>query len=316
MDPLLIGVLVFLTLMASGLAVLTRAPERQAVAARLQTIERERMPRAMTLALPFSTRALIPLLKSVVQSLTHLLPPRSIGAVRTHLERAGRRSADPVVWILTKWALTAAAGGGAYALTSWQLWPGSSRISFAIGLAGLAYLWPELKIRRAIQARQTRILKELPETLDLLTISVEAGLGLDQALGLVASRRSGPLSEEIRGYLDEVALGAERPAALKAIGARTGVEELVSFTAALVQAMEFGVSIAHVLRVQADEVRVRRRQRIEERAMKTPVKMLFPLIFLILPALFVVAAGPGLIRLYTEFIRPSGPTQFTPPVVR
>jgi tight adherence protein C len=170
-----------------------------------------------------------------------------------------------------------------------------------------------LSLRRAIQRRQARIVRELPETLDLLTVTVEAGLGLDQALETVSSRRRGPISEEIKVYLDEVGLGGERQAAMKAIGKRTGVEDLISFTSTMVRAMEFGVNTAKVLRVQSDEARTRRRQRIEERAYKAPVKMLFPIIFLILPALFVVVAGPGFVRMYTQFMTSNGTGFSTPP---
>jgi tight adherence protein C len=202
------------------------------------------------------------------------------------------------VWIAWKWLRAAAFGIVAFVLG--QRVPAGSPPMFAIAAAVLGYLWPEYMLRRNIRRRQARIIRDFPETLDLLTVTVEAGLGLDQALETVAARRRGPISQEISVYLDEIGLGAERQAALRAIGTRTGVEDLVSFTASLVRAMEFGVNIANVLRVQSDEARTRRRQRIEERAYKAPVKMLFPLVFLILPAVFVVVAGPGFARLYTQ----------------
>ncbi|MDR7419350.1 MAG: type II secretion system F family protein [Armatimonadota bacterium] len=313
MTPIAIGVLVFATAFIGALALLSRAPEREAVAVRLREVEQHRAPRTVTLSLPFYRRALIPFIKTSTDMVTRLAPPKSIALVRSRLEQSGQRYRDPLMWILLKWLGTAAGAGAAYAWAVWQRWPIEQWAPVAIGLAGIAYLWPEMKIRMAIERRQARILKELPETLDLLTIAVEAGLGLDQALSVVAARRPGPLSDEIRAYLDEVGLGMERKEALRAVGRRTGLSELVSLTSTLVQAMEFGVSIATVLRVQAEEVRVRRRQRIEERAMKAPVKMLFPLIFLIMPAVFVVTAGPGLIRVYTEFIGNRMPSQFRPP---
>ena len=313
MEPLVIGLLVFVTVFVSGVALLRRSPEREAVGVRLLEIERQRAPREMMLSLPFYRRAFFPLVTSLVQMVTRIVPPKSMAAIRSNLAMAGNRHSDPVVWFLLKWVRAGVFGGAVLVVSVLLHWPPSTRALFALSYAGLGYLWPELSIRRAIMRRQAKIIKELPETLDLLTISVEAGLGLDQALETVATRRTGPLSEEIRVYLDEVRLGRARHEALKAIGSRTGVEELITFTGTLVQAMEFGVSIATILRIQADEVRTHRRQRIEERAMKAPVKMLFPLIFLILPALFVVVAGPGLIRAYTEFIKPVGPGMFSPP---
>lgn len=308
MDVAVIAVLVFASVFMGGMALLLRRPEQQAVADRLLALEQQRSPRAAVLALPFHRRVLVPTLRQAVDLVTRFLPPKSLAEVEKNLTMAGRRRADPVVWVLRKYLVTVAVAGLALVAARYARWPLAQQLLFTAAAGGLAYLWPELTLRRAILDRQARIVRELPETLDLLTISVEAGLGLDQALETVTARRTGPLSDEIRAYLDEIRLGRERHEALKALGARTGVEDLISLTATLVQAMEYGVSIATVLRVQADEVRTRRRQRIEERAMKAPVKMLFPLIFLILPALFVVVAGPGLIRAYAEFIRPGGPS--------
>jgi tight adherence protein C len=312
-SALTIGILVFATVYLGVLALRARRPAEEIVGARLNEIAMLRAPREVKLSQPFFRRALLPLVTSGARLVVQVVPPNSIARVRSNLAMAGRRHSDPLAWIFSKWLVTAAVGGGVYAVGLLRHWPVPLQLVGAVALGGLAYLWPELKIRSAIRQRQARIIKELPETLDLLTISVEAGLGLDQALEVVTSRRVGPLSDEIRMYLDEVRLGADRKEALKGIGARTGVEDLISFTATLVQAMEFGVSIATILRVQSQEVRMRRRQRIEERAMKAPVKLMFPLIFLILPALFVVAAGPGFIRAYTEFIHPVHPGTFAPP---
>ncbi len=314
MEPLTIGVLVFATIFAGTLALFRRAPATEVVAARLQQIEQAHLPRATTLSMPFYRRALVPFAKSAATLVIRVVPPRSIEAVRNNLIKAGRGQTDPIAWIISKWARTVVLGVLAYLAGRLALIPAVQLLLTAASAAGLGYLSSEFGIRSAITKRQNQILRELPETLDLLTISVEAGLGLDQALEVVTRRRTGPLSDEIRIYLEEVKLGKDRNAALKAIGKRTGLEELISFTSTLVQAMEFGISIAQVLRVQAQEVRLRRKERIEERAMKAPVKMLFPIIFLILPAIFVVVAGPGMIRMYTEFIAPSGgPSLFTPP---
>lgn len=313
MEPVLIGLMIFATVLLGAFALANRAPERELVAVRLRQIAQDRSPRSMVLTLPFYRRALIPLVRSSTRIVTRVVPPKSLEVVRTHLAQAGQRYRDPLAWVLLKWLRAGLLGGAGYAVAITQHRPAAVSFLGALALAGLGYLWPELSVRRKIRRRQARIIKELPETLDLLTISVEAGLGLDQALEVVSTRRPGPLSDEIRGYLDEVRLGSDRRDALKAIGRRTGLEELVSFTGALVQAMEFGVSIATVLRLQADEVRKRRRQLIEERAMKTSIKMLFPIVFLIMPAVFVVAAGPGFIRIYNEFIKPAGPGVYSPP---
>ncbi len=308
MEQLTIGLLIFMTVFLGAFVALRRAPEREAIGVRLQEIQLQRSPRELALSQPFVRRVFVPSASALARTIVGILPPESVDRVRASLVRAGRRRSDPVAWILRKWVWAAVLGGVPFLLGVLQRWSPAVVLSASAACAGLAYLWPEYRLRSAIRRRQTQMIKELPETLDLLTITVEAGLGLDQALETVTTRRRGPLSEEIRAYLDEVKLGGDRSAALKAIGSRTGVEELVSFASSLVQALEFGVSIGQVLRVQSDEARTRRRQRIEERAYKAPVKMLFPLIFLILPALFVIVAGPGFIRAYQEFIAPARPS--------
>jgi tight adherence protein C len=311
MIPVTIAVLVFGTTLLAAAAVLQRSQQQQLVTERLQELRAQGMPREAMLALPFTQRALAPIVQSVARLAGRLTPAGSLAAVQANLLRAGNRTTDPIVWIAWKWIR--AAVFGILALVVARRAPAGFPLLFAIAAGGLGYFWSELSLRRAIQRRQAKIIRELPETLDLLTVTVEAGLGLDQALATVSSRRRGPISEEIKVYLDEVGLGGERMTAMKAIGQRTGVEDLVSFTSTMVRAMEFGVDTAKVLRVQSDEARTRRRQRIEERAYKAPVKMLFPIIFLILPALFVVVAGPGFVKMYTQFIAPSGPAFGTPP---
>jgi tight adherence protein C len=133
--------------------------------------------------------------------------------------------------------------------------------------------------------------------LDLLTISVEAGLAFDSALQRVAEKWDNELSREFRRVLTDVRLGRSRREALRDMAQRTGVEDVQTFTAAIIQAEQLGVSIGKILRVQADQMRIRRRQRAEEAAQKAPIKMLFPMVFLIFPSLFVVILGPAVPKL-------------------
>lgn len=137
----------------------------------------------------------------------------------------------------------------------------------------------------------------LADTIDLLTISVEAGLAFDGALLHARRSMKGPLSDEIGRMLHEMQLGIPRSEAMRSLSERTDVEELRSFVLAMVQADVFGVSVSNVLRSQSQELRTKRRQRAEERAMKIPVKLLFPMIACILPSLLVLVVGPGLIRI-------------------
>ena len=163
------------------------------------------------------------------------------------------------------------------------------------GAAG--FFLPDLLLYNAGQKRQTQIRAELPDAMDMLTICVEAGLGFDAALAQVARGGSGPLAAEMARALQEMQIGKTRTEALRSMAGRTTAPELRAFASALVQAGELGISVAAVLREQAKEMRLRRRQWAEEQAQKVPVKILFPLLFCLFPALFVVVMGPAAITI-------------------
>jgi len=172
-------------------------------------------------------------------------------------------------------------------------------LNFAMAGIGamFGYTIPEFWLGGRVRKRQHAILLMIPDALDLLTISVRAGLGFDAALGKVVEKLPGPLSEEFRRALAEVRVGKQRREALRDIVARTEVGPLTNFIGAIIQAEQLGVSISKVLQVQSEQLRIERRQRAEEQAAKAPIKMLFPLVGCIFPSLFIVILGPALILI-------------------
>ena len=187
--------------------------------------------------------------------------------------------------------------------TSISLWCFSKGIGSKLNLAGfliagpLGFFLADILIKNAADKRQGMILRSLPDFLDQITVGVEAGLGFDAAMARSAKSNEGPLAEELLRTLQHVQAGLSRAEALRGLANRNKVIELRQFVAAILQAEQFGIPMAQVLRVQAQEQRRKRRQRAEEKAMKLPVKVLFPLVLCILPALFVVLIGPAAIQI-------------------
>ena len=175
---------------------------------------------------------------------------------------------------------------------------GVGLIIFPIAGCAVGFFVADVLIRNIGQKRQTEIQKGLPDALDMMTVCVEAGLGFDSALSRVALNLEGPMAEECARVLQEMQFGMSRSEALRSLVNRTDVSELRTFVSSLVQSSELGISIGIVLREQAKEMRIRRRQRAEEKAQKLPVKILMPLITCLLPAMFVIILGPAIIQIF------------------
>jgi len=196
-------------------------------------------------------------------------------------------------------------------LVLFLLWGGPSQrvlVGITIGLCIMAYLLPNLILNRVISSRQKKISGALPDALDLLVVCVEAGQGLDAAIKRVAEDLQGSspiISQELLLVNLEIMAGLERQQALKNLGERTGVDELVSLCNILIQSERFGTSIAQALKIQSDYIRTDRRQKLEAMAAKTPVKLLFPMLLFIFPAIMVVILGPAIIKL-SEFFSKGG----------
>ena len=174
--------------------------------------------------------------------------------------------------------------------------PGQRLLSLGLFAVG-GFLGPESVLSRKLDERRERIAKDLPDVIDLLVISVEAGLGFEAALGRVVQNVPGELSDEFSRMLQETRVGVSRNEAMRGLAERTDVDELNSFILSINQADQFGVSVSRMLRVQAEEIRVRRRQKIQERAFAAPVKMTFPLVLCIFPGIFVVLLAPAAMQI-------------------
>lgn len=168
-------------------------------------------------------------------------------------------------------------------------------------VGGIAYMLPDLWIRGEIKKRKDQVQRALPDAIDLLTISVEAGLGFDLALARVVQKSDNALTREFGRVIQEMRIGIARRDALRAMVERTGVDDLSAFISAIIQAEQLGASIANVLRIQSVEMRVRRRQHAETLAHQAPIKMLFPMAFLIFPPIFIVVLGPAIPNLVHQF---------------
>ena len=236
-------------------------------------------------------------LSSLVRGLTP-------SGTHTRLDRLAATAGRPAAWpvprlVAAKVVLGAAAGsvGGLLVLSR----PGLLTVLVAVAATGVAYFVPELLLYSRGQERQQAIQLQLADTLDQMTIAVEAGLGFESAMARAGKNGKGPLAEELVRTLQDIGVGQPRREAYLALAERAGVADLRRFIRAVVQADAYGVSIADVLRTQAQEMRLKRRQRAEEKAMQIPVKVIFPLILCILPTLFIVLLGPAALDIIDAF---------------
>jgi tight adherence protein C len=249
-------------------------------------------------------RLMLPFAGKVVSSITRLTPLDLYGRVNRLIVLAGNPPAFTAERIVA-FKIVFAIVGLLVGLMLAQLLPftGFLKVGAVALLTLLGYTAPSAAIAARASKRQKEIRKALSDTMDLLTISVEAGLGFDAALGQVVRNVPGPLSDEISRMLQEMQIGVSRTEALRHLTERTEVPELDGFVLSMIQADKYGVGVAKVLRSQSQELRQKRRQRAEETAQKVPLKLLFPTIFMLLPALFVVILGPGIIKIYEAFIK-------------
>lgn len=253
------------------------------------------------LSMPISDRVMVPLARGISAFVEGLAPQSVLENTTRKLELAGnpRDMTATTFWFL-RILLTIFLTWLGYSFAARSVFGGSALLYALMG-GLLGYAVPGMYLQSLIDRRKQAIVKKLPDALDLMTICVDAGLGFNGAMQRVADKWEDPLSDEFARVLYEMQLGKSRRQALRDMSDRTDVNDVQTFVAAILQSDQLGVGIARVLRIQADQMRMRRRQRAEERAQQAPIKILFPLVFLILPSIFVVLLGPAIIQLFLVF---------------
>jgi len=258
------------------------------------TLEEIEMSQSLT------DRVIIPLARRVGDIVLRVTPQNALDRTARQIELAGNpRGLEPTIF----WVSRFAAAIGIAALLFFVLsitgldWPWIRRIMIVVLFTVLGFNIPQLLLNSRINRRQDDVRKALPDALDLLTICVEAGLGFDGAMAKVNEKWDNELSLSFGRVLREIQLGKLRRDALKDMADRIEISEMTSFVAAIVQSEQLGVSMAKVLRIQADQMRIRRRQAAEEKAQQAPIKMLFPMGVLIFPSLLIILLGPAAVQL-------------------
>jgi tight adherence protein C len=299
---LLLGAgLLFASLVLAFSIVGVLTSERRAVARSVAAVNAiNTAPSIMTAELdrPFSERVIAPLGGRLVGIGRKITRADTATKIAHRLDIAG----NPPAWDVNRIIGLKVLGLGALGVMGFLFalsrgYPVNKTLLATVGFAVFGYVLPNLLLKNAGDKRELLMRNALPDAIDLLTISVEAGLGFDAAVARVAKNTTGPLAQEFARLLQEMQLGMGRQEAMRAMGERTSLADLKSFCLAMVQADSLGIPIARVLRIQSHEMRTKRRQRAEEAAQKVPVKILFPVIFFILPTIFIVVIGPVFLGL-------------------
>ncbi len=299
MTPLMIALVIAAAVGALAYVVASSSIEKADVRESLRRLEGYQIQdvRDQEMLAPMSERVVAPLLDGLTGIATRFTPKGYGEKVAQKLVHAGNPPNYNVDKILVMKL------GGLVSIVAWIplfLMLGFQGMIYIVAVLvawGCAFIYPDVLLNRMVEDREKEISRKLPDILDLLVISVEAGLGFEQALDRTCTAVPGALSDEFRRMLHEIRIGSTRADALRAMADRSDVPELRGFILAMLQADTFGVSVSRLLRSQAAETRTRRRLRAQEQAQKAPVKMLFPLVFCIFPSIFVVILGPAMINI-------------------
>lgn len=304
---MLIGIGIVAALVLIGALVyvgLREDQERDPLQERLAEFGERELPQSLEeieLSMSFKDRVLIPLVKTFAAITSRLTPEKQIQEARRKLELAGLAGQmDPAAFIGLRVVLAVVLPVVFFVVFfvfNTGFFGQTLSIGVTLGSAVLGYFLPNLYVGSKIKRRQDDVVKALPDALDLLTICVEAGLGFDAAMGKVYEKWDNDLSLAFGRVLREIQLGRGRRDALRDMAERMDVPDVTTFIAAVIQADSLGVSMAQILRVQSDQMRVKRRQRAQEKAQQAPVKMMIPLVFLIFPSMYVVLLGPAILKV-------------------
>ncbi len=251
------------------------------------------------MSLSFQERVAVPLFRSLAGVVSRFTPEQQIETIRYKLELAGKaQTTDPRAFLGQRLFMMLIFGGAAFFVFV-LVAPQSPfmKVVLTIGGTALGYYLPMLQLNGQISRRQRSIVNALPDALDLMTICVEAGLTFDMAMNKVYEKWENELATAFGRVLAEIQLGKTRRDSLRAMSQRMDVPDVTTFIAAIIQADQLGVSISKILRIQSDQMRVKRRQRAEEKAHQAPIKMMIPMVFLIFPSIWIVLLGPSIIML-------------------
>ncbi len=251
------------------------------------------------LSLPITDRIFVPILRRISEFLVRYTPQKTLESTTRMLELAGNpRNMRAAEFIALRIGFTVFLGVFVFfAMSRLGGGPVTRRLLFTLGGCVLGWVMPALLLRSKADRRKEAIIKKLPDALDLMTICVDAGLVFNAAMQKVDEKWDDPLANEFGRVIHEMQLGKSRRQALRDMAERIDVPDVTSFIAAIVQADQLGVGIGKVLRIQSEQMRVRRRQRAEEKAQQAPVKMMFPMVFLIFPSIFIVLLGPAMFQI-------------------
>ena len=254
----------------------------------------------LELAQPFSERVVMPIMRRLGEMSSRFTPQHVIEQTRVRLELAGNPGRIDASTFMVLHFVSAGVFGGLVFLISLfsHTFTLPIKLAIVLGFIILGYFFPDLWVRSKINSRQKEVRRAMPDALDLLTICVEAGLGFDAAMSKVNEKWDNELSMAFGRVIREIQLGKLRRDALRDMSDRLGLAEMTSFVAAIIQSEMLGVSMARVLRIQSDQMRLKRRQHAEEEAHKAPIKMIFPMGLFIFPALMIVLLTPAGLRLY------------------